>query len=249
MTKKLRKKKPNKKERMFSLQSSNLGFAIYCSPLDVMKKMGAIKTLIDKSLPTIDILTFDQYFVGLKEDICKYVRKGLRMNQLVMAIDKKFGSFETENFFKNRSANIQRHLSMDIYSLLKNLPARLTEDEQNELIETAKKELIDSFIIPLLYYDHKVEITIAIDDVKIIFTFKDAFKIGEHNVENEPGCMFMLNRRKDMITPLVTSNRTHSSISYRVVQTKDKLNTSDEPLIESKLMFDGSPLVFGYYAN
>lgn len=243
MVTKLKKKKQTKPKI-----NKNTGAVCFCSPLEVLKKMPAIKGVIDKELPTIDILTFDDYFSGLKEDICKYVRKGLRMNQLVMAIDKKFRAFEPEEFFTNRLSNIQRRLSIEIYTLVKNIRDRVTEKEINDLLNESKKELVNSFLIPLLYYDHKVEITVIVDDVKVIFTFKDLFRYKDYQVGSESGCMSMIHKKKELLTPLAHGERVHTAISYRVVQTKSKINNSDEPLIEAKLLFDGSPAVFGYYS-
>lgn len=244
VTKTKKKKKVSKKERI----TKNTGQVYFCQPLDVMKKMGAIKNIIDRSLPTIEILTFDNHFKGLKEDINKYINKGLRMNQLVMAIDKKFKAFETEEYFKNRLANIQRHLSIEIYTLIKGIRDRVSDEEINEYLEDTQKEIINSFLIPLMYYDHKVEISLVVDDVKVIFTFKDMFKFNYYKEGAETGCMYMITNKKELVTPLGNSVRNHSNISYRVVQSKQKLNDSDEPIIEAKLLFDGAPVIFGYYS-
>lgn len=243
MVTKLKKKRQTK-----SKINKNTGAVCFCSPLEVLKKMPAIKGVIDKELPTIDILTFDDYFSGLKEDICKYVRKGLRMNQLVTAIDKKFRAFDSEEFFTNRLSNIQRRLSIEIYTLVKNIRDKVTEKEINDLLNESKKELVNSFLIPLLYYNHKVEITVIVDDVKVIFTFKDLFRYKDYQIGSESGCMSMIHKKKELLTPLAHGERVHTAISYRVVQAKSNINNSDEPLIEAKLLFDGSPAIFGYYS-
>lgn len=244
VTKTKKKKKVNKKERI----TKNTGQICFCQPLDVMKKMGAIRDVIDKTLPTIEILTFDNHFRGLKEDISKYIKKGLRMNQLVMAIDKKFKTFETDGYFESRLANIQRHLSIEIYALIKGIRDKISNEEINGYLADTQKEIINSFLIPLMCYDHKIEITVIVEDVKVIFTFKDAFKFNHYKEGAETGCMFMITNKKELATPLGNSTRNHTGISYRVVQSKQKLNDTDEPLIEAKLLFDGSPVIFGYYS-
>ncbi len=244
MVAKLKKKRQNKKTKV----SKNVGQIYLCHPIDVMKRLPQIKEVIDKALPTIDILTFDDSFTGLKDDISKYIRKGLRMNQLVMAIDKKFKAFDTNSFFENRVTNIQRRLSIEIYTLIKGFRNRVQDSEIEELLEETKEELINSFLIPLIYYDHKVEITLIVEDVKVIFTFKDRFKHKKFKVGSNDGCMFMLSNKNEFAAPLIESDREHTEVSYRVVQSKQKVNSGDEPVIEARLLFDGSPAIFGYYS-
>lgn len=242
VTKAKKKKSSNKKIK--NKMPKNMGLICYTSPTTVIKHLPDIKKHIDSELPTFETLTFVENFQDLHRYIEKQVRKGLRTDRLVSAIDKKFSKMNQEEYFTARMTSLQRKFAFDIFNILKEV-SHITNDIEDEYI--TKEGMVNTLIIPMLYYHHKVEITILVEDVKVIFSFTDKFQHHKYTKGEETGNMVMLPRSQDLLKPLADMDREYSKISYRVVQTKNRLD--GEGFVEAKLNYIGSSIVFGYYSS
>lgn len=237
------------KKKKKKTSKNNMGLLMYTSPADVIKRLNEVNEFVADELTTVEILNFDHFFDGLKEHIAECVKKGLRSNQLVIAIDKKLKEFKDhEEFFKSRLVNLHFRLAFEVYLMIKGLDKKLTEEEKKKAFDSAevKEKLLGGLLVPLMHYDHKVEVSIMVENIKVIFTFYDEYNSKIFVDGDQTGCMYMITKKKYLLSPINSYVRNHNSISYRVIQTKEKVH--DDTCIEASISYNKAPVIFGYYS-
>lgn len=230
---------------------------------DIVNLIPTIQNLVGDALPILECSTFLKYFDDIEKKITDVIRnnsadfgvKCMKINDILTEYMNNAPS--KDDFFVFRTNAIQEDIGNHINRLIdRHLFSNkrgTDKSASSEELEDDAKEFIRK-CIPLLYYDHKVEIIIRVGEYQSVFSFtakysSPVWKEIPHcsNVVEIVECKQGLKVDNDYV-----DNITHSGISFKLVKLSDETfeewkkekNYSDIS-IDAVVSFDGTPVSFG----